>query len=665
MSSFVGNVSGGGGLDDNEEFSEPRKAMAALELLEEHYQSLIGPDNDDLRSAIDRLTSVFKRRLFKALLDIRIYCETILQDPGCDRSSKTARAHELADKWERLCPMQATAHSTVPVSSMKSAECLVRNQNTDLYSGLEECEFIGDDPSTVSAKDYADHWMIEDVILNREAMQRSISSSSTLSSSGLGFSIAGGVDAPCIPTDNSIFITRITPQGLAHHDGRLRMHDIILRVNNVSFINITHSNAVETLKRSGGAVSLQVKRLAPPNVEQITLSKDACRQVMAFEHIHRHYHHVESLSMEMMGFWIHGGINSEVFPGDHGVFVQKIKKKSSVDMDGRLKLGDRLLMVQTDKNDYDLTFVDFNQAVEFVNQALNEISDTVTLVVGHITNAKRIAHDDTSGGGKFISSVSHGVRAAPVPPGGVRRIQLERSRGGGFGFNIVGGDGGEGIFVSLVLPGGAADLNGKLRRGDQILSVNNIDLRFATHEDAALTLRNAGPSALITVKYCPNQLYSFDDRTSVCDEDDFIRSNDQWQRHNGSLTGGLMGHHKAPAPSSHHSTLVGTNRRRRQFYIRTHFDYDAFKDSGLPGRGLNFRRGNILHVTNAADDDWWQARHVDALTGVEDDHVGIIPSRKRVERKERASLKKVNFSKSTGGKKVWKGKCLLRWDELD
>jgi len=47
-----------------------------------------------------------------------------------------------------------------------------------------------------------------------------------------------------------------------------------------------------------------------------------------------------------------------------------------------------------------------------------------------------------------------------------------RKSGSGLGFNIVGGEGGEGIYVSYILPGGAADIGGQLRRGDQLLSVS-------------------------------------------------------------------------------------------------------------------------------------------------------------------------------------------------
>ena len=43
--------------------------------------------------------------------------------------------------------------------------------------------------------------------------------------------------------------------------------------------------------------------------------------------------------------------------------------------------------------------------------------------------------------------------------------------------------------MSYVLAGGAADLGGELKRGDQLLSVNGISLANASHEDAAQALK--------------------------------------------------------------------------------------------------------------------------------------------------------------------------------
>lgn len=74
---------------------------------------------------------------------------------------------------------------------------------------------------------------------------------------------------------------------------------------------------------------------------------------------------------------------------------------------------------------------------------------------------------------------------------------------------------------------------------------------------------------------------------------------------------------------------------------RALFDYDPNKDDGLPSRGLPFRYGDILHVTNASDDEWWQARKV--LPTGEEEGMGIIPSKRRWERKQRARDRTVKF----------------------
>lgn len=76
-----------------------------------------------------------------------------------------------------------------------------------------------------------------------------------------------------------------------------------------------------------------------------------------------------------------------------------------------------------------------------------------------------------------------------LPPfSNVRQVTLHRGTEG-LGFNIVGGEDSEGIFISFLLAGGVADSCGQLKRGDQILTVNSSDLRHATHEQAALALK--------------------------------------------------------------------------------------------------------------------------------------------------------------------------------
>jgi C-terminal processing protease CtpA/Prc len=79
-----------------------------------------------------------------------------------------------------------------------------------------------------------------------------------------------------------------------------------------------------------------------------------------------------------------------------------------------------------------------------------------------------------------------------------RRVLLRRGPTG-FGFHIFGDDNHQGIYISFIQSGGAADQSGVLRKGDRILSVNNIDLREASHEDAAAVLKNCGDTANLHV----------------------------------------------------------------------------------------------------------------------------------------------------------------------
>ena len=93
-----------------------------------------------------------------------------------------------------------------------------------------------------------------------------------------------------------------------------------------------------------------------------------------------------------------------------------------------------------------------------------------------------------------LSSASNRVvlcdRATPQ----IRRITLERGPDG-LGFSIVGGYGSPHgdlpIYIKTVFTRGAASENGLLKRGDQIMSVNNETLEGATHEQAVQILKQA------------------------------------------------------------------------------------------------------------------------------------------------------------------------------
>ncbi|XP_067374253.1 disks large homolog 3 isoform X3 [Channa argus] len=442
--------------------------------------------------------------------------------------------------------------------------------------------------------------------------------------SGLGFSIAGGIDNPHIPDDPGIFITKIIPGGAAAMDGRLGVNDCVLRVNDVDVSEVAHSRAVEALKEAGPVVRLLVRRRqAPPEtILEVNLLKGP----------------------KGLGFSIAGGIGNQHIPGDNSIYITKIIEGGAAQKDGRLQTGDRLLAV----NNIVLQDVRHEEAVA----ALKNTSDMVYLKVAkpgpvHLNDMYAPPDYSSTFPTMVDNHVSHNYMGAmepkPVyPPPQVtpsryspvprhmlgeedftrepRKVLLHKGSTG-LGFNIVGGEDGEGIFVSFILAGGPADLSGELRRGDRILSVNGVNLRNATHEQAAAALKRAGQTVTIIAQYRPEEYSRFESKIHDLRE----------QMMNSSMSSG--------------SGSLRTSEKR-SLYVRALFDYDRTRDSCLPSQGLSFSYGDILHVINASDDEWWQARLV--TPHGESEQIGVIPSKKRVEKKERARLKTVKFHARTG-----------------
>jgi len=77
----------------------------------------------------------------------------------------------------------------------------------------------------------------------------------------------------------------------------------------------------------------------------------------------------------------------------------------------------------------------------------------------------------------------------------------------GLGFNVMGGkEQNSPIYISRIIPGGAADKNGGLRRGDQLLAVNGVSVEAESHEKAVDLLKAADGKVQLVVRYCPRVL---------------------------------------------------------------------------------------------------------------------------------------------------------------
>ncbi|XP_035481859.1 disks large homolog 2 isoform X22 [Scophthalmus maximus] len=755
----------------------------ALGLLDEYCTKLRKPEEQQLKTAIQRVMGIFKSNLFEALLDIQEFYEVTLLNTQKSSEQKLEEVNHMAEKWEKSVSIQNSelAHSACPVDEQREQSISNPSRTEQGETGAKTSEnrppavqgsphrdqpppcmnpalmnapwqyhYQEDDsppldqgfprltnevrsPELVHVSEknlseienvhgYVSHSHISPlkaspapIIVNTDTLESAPYVNGTeieyefeeitleRGNSGLGFSIAGGTDNPHIGDDPGIFITKIIPGGAAAEDGRLRVNDCILRVNDADVSEVSHSKAVEALKVAGSIVRLYVRRRRPmlETIIEIKLIKGP----------------------KGLGFSIAGGVGNQHIPSDNSIFVTKIIDGGAAQKDGRLQVGDRLLMV----NNYSLEEVSHEEAVAI----LKNTSDVVYLKVGKPTNVylsdpygpPDITHSFSPAMENHISSpinsgtLEYKSGLPPISPGSysplpkhllgeedinrldgfsfLRNPSLDDGEGHrfdsqhfqlrppepvystvnklcdkapsprhyspvecdksllhsvplpnyhlglfpdsdttreprkvvlhkgstGLGFNIVGGEDGEGIFVSFILAGGPADLSGELRRGDQILSVNGIDLRGATHEQAAAALKGAGQVVTIFAQYRPEEYGRFEAKIHDLRE----------QMMNHSMSSG--------------SGSLRTNQKR-SLYVRALFDYEKSKDSGLPSQGLSFRYGDILHVINASDDEWWQARRVTPHGDSEE--MGVIPSKRRVERKERARLKTVKFNAKPG-----------------
>ncbi|GMR31920.1 hypothetical protein PMAYCL1PPCAC_02115 [Pristionchus mayeri] len=504
------------------------------------------------------------------------------------------------------------------------------------------------------------HWEVEDIVLEK-------------GKTGLGFSITGGTDQADAMGDTAVYVTQIIDGGAAAADGRMQRNDQILAVNSTDCSHVPHAVVVTALKNAGNIVKLRLRRprremestsasLLPPlsstlgGRSSLHGSSSALFQSPSMggvpsyppppppaHHssftsipVHRSTAEIDRLARQPgvqridlyktsggLGFSIAGGVGNEHVPGDTGIYVTKIIDNSAAAHDGRLRVGDRIVAV-------DETSLE-NVSHEYAVNVLKNTGTRVQLL--YVKNP----HPEIN----FGENTSFGMNTTPIRPGSVHgygdrsfessqqmgynqetpvyqpqqmEIPLHPRKTGlvkgsqGLGFNIVGGEEGEPIYISYVLPGGVADLSGQVRKGDVLLEVNGVSLHNATHAQAAECLKNATNPVTLGLHYRPQEYQEFEDKIERL-RADLIRNN-------------------TPA-----AILP------KQLYVKALFENEPSREDGAPHRAMAFGYGDILHVTNDTDPDWWTARKV-ADNGDEGPE-GVIPSKRRVEKREKQRRKRV------------------------
>ncbi|XP_029416515.1 inaD-like protein isoform X1 [Nannospalax galili] len=290
---------------------------------------------------------------------------------------------------------------------------------------------------------------------------------------GLGLSLAGNKDRSRM----SIFVVGINPEGPAATDGRMRIGDELLEINNQILYGRSHQNASAIIKTAPTKVKLVFIR-----------NEDAVNQmaVTPFPLPSNSPSSVEDL----------GGTESASGEEDGSVEEKQPEDESSREED-LSQVVDYSMVTEQQK------------ALESPDSVVSQMkqqkySTKASISAQEIplapTPLYQSSDADFTGYGDFQAPLSVDPATCPIVPGQEMIIEISKGRSG-LGLSIVGGKDTplDAIVIHEVYEEGAAARDGRLWAGDQILEVNGVDLRSSSHEEAITALRQTPQKVRLVV----------------------------------------------------------------------------------------------------------------------------------------------------------------------
>ncbi|PNJ81653.1 MPDZ isoform 8, partial [Pongo abelii] len=351
--------------------------------------------------------------------------------------------------------------------------------------------------------------------------------------SGLGLSLAGNKDRSRM----SVFIVGIDPNGAAGKDGRLQIADELLEINGQILYGRSHQNASSIIKCAPSKVKIifirnkdAVNQMAvcpgnaveplPSNSENLqnketeptVTTSDAAVDLSSFKNVQ----HLELPKDQ-------GGLGIAISEEDtlSGVIIKSLTEHGVAATDGRLKVGDQILAVDDEivvgypVEKFISLLKTAKTTVKLTIHAENPDSQAVPSAAGAASGEKKNSSQSLmvpQSGSPEPESIRNTSRSStpaifasdpatcPIIPGCETTIEISKGRTG-LGLSIVGGSDTllGAIIIHEVYEEGAACKDGRLWAGDQILEVNGIDLRKATHDEAINVLRQTPQRVRLTL----------------------------------------------------------------------------------------------------------------------------------------------------------------------
>ncbi|XP_050954698.1 ligand of Numb protein X 2a [Labeo rohita] len=319
----------------------------------------------------------------------------------------------------------------------------------------------------------------------------------------LGISIVGGNETPLI----NVVIQEVYRDGVIARDGRLLAGDQILQVNNVDISNVPHNFARSTLARPCATLQLTVLRerrcsARPPAATASPKGSPASIRITL---------HKRESSEQL-------GIKLVRRTDEAGVFILDLLEGGLAAKDGRLCSNDRVLAV----NEHDLRHGTPEQAAQIIQAS----GERVNLLISRSSKQTMAVHIGSTltrdvWSHEHIPPLPCTTTPSPVPSLHLARsstqrdlsqcvtckekhITVKKEPHESLGMTVAGGRGSKSgelpIFVTSVQPHGCLSCDGRIKRGDVLLSINGQDLTYLSHSEAVGTLKSSAASCSVQLR---------------------------------------------------------------------------------------------------------------------------------------------------------------------
>uniref|UniRef100_A0A3Q3B6E5 Discs, large homolog 5a (Drosophila) n=1 Tax=Kryptolebias marmoratus TaxID=37003 RepID=A0A3Q3B6E5_KRYMA len=275
------------------------RANKEIEVLRKQYEAM----SQELKEATQEAEVAKCRRDWAFQERDKIVAERESIRTLCDnlRRERDRAVSDLADALRNLDDMRKQKNDTL--RELKELKEKMENQ---LEKEARFCQLMAHSSHDSAIDTDSLEWETEVVEFEKDRDDMDLKA--------LGFDIAEGVNDPYLPGDCGIFVTRVDKGSVA--DGRLRVNDWLLKINDIDLTNKDRKQVVKAVLNGGGLINMVVRR-----------RKSLGGRLVTPVHINLMGHKDSGIGLES------------------GVFVTAIVQGSPAAREGSLTVGDRLIAI--------------------------------------------------------------------------------------------------------------------------------------------------------------------------------------------------------------------------------------------------------------------------------------------------------------------------------